>query len=243
MSFTRASFTRASFTHALFTRALSTLVVVAVLAAGCGSTKKVDPAADLALAKASVLTAADVSGYKASPHTASDDIPAAVKKSFAACMKTSQTIFDDSPDAQRADSPDFAKGEAEISGETTIYAKRGDVDDRWKQISKPAAAPCLAQLFEDGAKSGADASQPVTFGATSATQFSPGVGSRSVGYAVKLTLTVSGETAVFYAEVVFAQRDRAAIDVEFVNVGSALDRKLETSLVQKIYDRIGAKAS
>lgn len=227
------------------TRALIAFAAVGMpVVAGCGSSaKKVDPAADLALAKSAVLVNADVPGYTGTPHTDSDDIPADVKKSFATCMKTSTTIFDDSPDTQKADSPDYAKLEAEITNEIKVYGKRSDIDNRWAQVSKAGAAPCLAQLFEDGAKSGAPAGQAVTFGASSATQFHPGVGDRSVGYAVKLTLTAAGQTAVFYADVVFAQRDRAAIDIEFVNVGSAVDRKLETALVQKVYDRIGTKAS
>ena len=52
-------------------RRCSIVVLVALLAlAACGSSaKKVDPAADLAVAKSAVLTAADVPGYTGSPHT------------------------------------------------------------------------------------------------------------------------------------------------------------------------------
>ena len=111
------------------------------MAACGGSAKKVDPAADLALAKSAVLTDADVPGYTGSPHTPSDDIPAAAKKEFATCMKAPTTIFDDAPGAQKADSPDFAKGQAQVSNSIEIDPKKSDVDKGWSQISKRRPRP------------------------------------------------------------------------------------------------------
>jgi hypothetical protein len=64
-----------------------------------------------------------------------------------------------------------------------------------------------------------------------------------VGYAVKLTLTLGTQTAAFFADVIFLQRDRAGLDFEFVDIGSAPDRALATALVQKSYDRIGKDAA
>jgi hypothetical protein len=222
------------------TRATAILLLVAgLLASGCGSSaKKADPADDLALIRHASLTAADLPGYSGSKHDATDDVPACIRKSFAECMKVPATVFDDTPNSQRVDSDNFSKGEAAVSSELRIYSAQSDVDDRWQQVAKPATGPCLARLFENGAKLGADAG--VTFGASSGTQFEVGVGARSVGYSVKLTLTADKETTVFYADVVFAQRGRAVVSIESVDVGAPSDRALQIGLVQKVYDRLGA---
>jgi hypothetical protein len=221
-------------------RATATLLLVAcMLASGCGSSaKKVDPADDLALIHQASLTAADLPGYSAAKHEATDDVPASIRKSFAACMKVPATVFDDTPNSQKLDSDNFSKGEAAVSSELRIYGAKNDVDDRWQQVAKPATGPCLAQLFENGAKLGAEAG--VTFGASSGTQFEVGVGPRSVGYSVKLTLTAGKQTTVFYADVVFAQRDRAVVSIESVDVGAQSDRAFQIALTQKVYDRLGA---
>lgn len=215
------------------------LLVVCMLASGCGSSaKKVDPVDDLALIQHAGLTAADLPGYSAAKHEAADDVPASIRKSFAACMKVPATVFDDTPNSQRVDSDNFAKGEAAVSSELRIYGAQSDVDDRWQQVAKPATGPCLAQLFENGAKLGAEAG--LTFGASSGSQFNVGVGPRSVGYSVKLTLTADKEPTVFYADVVFAQRGRAIVSIDSVDVGAPSDRAFQIALTQKVYDRLGA---
>ncbi len=227
------------------TRRCSIVVLVSLLAlAACGgSAKKVDPAADLALAKSAVLTAADVPGYTGSPHTSSDDIPAAAKKDFATCMKVPTTIFDDTPGAQKADSPNFAKGEAQVSNSIEIDPNKSDIDKGWSQISKQEAADCLQKLFQSLIASGANAAQGVTFGPASVTRFDLGIGDRSVGYAVKLSVSATGgKSAVFYADLVFLPRDRAGLEFDFLDVGAPINRTFETSLVQAVYDRVGTKA-
>jgi hypothetical protein len=221
------------------------IVVLASLfaVAACGSSaKKVDPAADLATAKRAVLTQADLPGYTSAPHTTDDDLPAANKKSFAACMGTSITIFDDSPGAQKANSPDFSKAEAQVSNTVSLVPKQSDVDDSWKQLTSTKTAPCLQKLFDALFRSGAADAPNVVFGPTKVTRFEPGVGSRSVGYAVAFSATSAGRKVSFFADVVFVGRDRAEMDMEFFNQDAAVDRALETSLVQKSYDRIGGDA-
>ncbi len=91
-------------------RSLVILLMSALLSGGCGgATKKVDPAADLALAKTAVLTAADLPGYSEKPHQESSDIPDSVKNDFAKCLNVDATFFDDTPGAQKANSSDFEK--------------------------------------------------------------------------------------------------------------------------------------
>lgn len=222
----------------------SILLLVSSLAlAACGSgAKKVDPAADLALAKRAVLLKADLPGYTSQPHTADDDLPPALKKGFDTCLKVTTSIFDDAPGMQQASSEDFSKGEGQISETTRLYPKQHDIDEKFKQVSDEGTGACLQKLFEEAAKSGATSADKVTFSNETVTQFDPGVGDHSVGYAVKLGLTINGQSAVLYADIVFLQRDRAGFDFEFIDVGGATDRAFETSLVQKVYDRIGSDA-
>ena len=223
------------------TRKLSLFVLVPLLGlAACGgSTKKVDPAADLALAKRSVLIAADLPGYTGTAHSNSDDIPASVKKNFADCMKVPTTIFDDTPGAQKADSADFAKGEAQISDSIEIDPKQSDIDDGFKQISQAGTEPCLQKLFEAAISSGASGTPGVRFGNADVSRFDVGVGSKSVGYTLKISASAAGNTSVFYIDLVFLPRDRAGLEFDFFNLGTPTDRTLLKALVQKVYDRVG----
>ena len=110
-------------------RVCSMFVLVSMLSfAACGgsSAKKVDPAADLALAKRVVLTKADLPGYTGKPHTKSDDLSSTQKKDFATCVGLPTTIFDDTPGAQNVDSPDFSKGRASVSDSVEIDPKKRD---------------------------------------------------------------------------------------------------------------------
>jgi hypothetical protein len=221
------------------------IVVLASLFAvsACGSSaKKVDPAADLALAKRAVLTKADLAGYTEAPHTAADDLPAPLKKSFAACQKVSTTFFDDAPGGQRANSSEFSKGESQISATAKIYVKTNEINQHFDEVSNAATGGCLQKLFEAAAKSGESNGQKVTVSKESVSRFDLGVGSHSVGYAVQLTLASGPRTAAFFADVIFLQRDRAGLDFEFVDLGTAPDHTFETALVQKSYDRIGNDA-
>jgi len=222
----------------------SVVVLVSLFAvAACGSSaKKVDPAADLAVAKHAVLTQADLPGYTSAPHTADDDLPAANKKTFAACMGAPITIFDDVPGAQKADSPTFSKAQAQISNTVSLAPRKSNVDDGWTQVTSSKTAPCLQKLFDSLFRSGAADAPNVVFGPTKVARFEPGVGSRSVGYAVTFSATSAGRSVSFFADVVFVGRDRAELTLLFFNQDTAVDRALETSLAQKSYDRIVSDA-
>jgi hypothetical protein len=221
----------------------SILLLVSSLAlAACGSSaKKVDPAADLALAKLALLTKADLPGYTGKPHTKSDDLSSTQKKDFATCVGLPTTIFDDTPGAQNADSPDFSKGQASASSSAEIDPKKGDIDTGWKQISAPGVGPCLRKLFEAVIKGDPEFPKSVALD-TSIEKFDVGIGSRSVGYAFTFTATGPGGTVVIYLDVIFLPRDRAGLDFEFSNVGTPPVRSFETALVRKVYDRVGSDA-
>jgi hypothetical protein len=224
-------------------RTFSTGLLVSLLALNAcgGSAKKVDPAADLALAKSAVLTKADLPGYTGKTHTKSDDLPAAVKRKFAACVGVPSTIFDDTPGAQHVDSLDFSKVDAQVSDSVEIEPKKSDVDTGWNEISKQAVAPCLKQLFQDALKAQGDIPAGVTLD-TSVERFDAGVGSRSIGYALTVTVTGPAGSVALYIDLIFVARDRAGLEFSFLNRGAAVDRSLETSLAQKVYDRVGTKA-
>jgi hypothetical protein len=210
----------------------------------CGSSaKKVDPAADLALAKRAVLTKADLPGFESSPHTADDDLPADLKKTFDACLKVTTSLFDTTPGAQSASSDDFSKGQEQISGNAKIYPKQDLIDAHFKALADSGTGACLQKLFDAAARDPGSGGPAVKISNESVSQFAPGVGPHSVGYEVKLTLTLNKQTATFFADVIFLQRDRAGLDFEFVDIGAAPDRTFATSLVQKSYDRIGKDAA
>ena len=223
------------------------LVVALLGAAACGSSaKKVDPAADLATAKSAVLTAADLPGYTGAVHQKSDDLPAAQKKDFATCMGVATTIFDDTPGAQKADSEDFSKGtndEYQVSNSVEIDPKKSEIESTWKAISDPRAAGCLQKLFQALFTSGAAGNPNAKFAAAKVVKFDPKVGDRSIGYAVTFSASDGTHAPVaFFGDVLFMPRDRAGMELQFFQIGSAPDRALETALAQKVYDRVGTHA-
>jgi hypothetical protein len=209
---------------------------------GCGGgTKKVDPVADLGVANASVLTTADLSGYAATPYQKSGDIPAAVKQDFATCLNAKVTIFDDTPGAQKAHSSDFKQGSTTVSSSVEIDPKRSDVDNGWNTIANPAFDRCAQQLFTAIFKltlpSGA------TVGATTVTKFDPAIGNRSTGVEAKTSLSYRGRSFVSYIDFLLIARDRAAIEVDTVQLGEPFNRTTEIALARTMYDRVGTKAS
>ncbi|HEY3831117.1 MAG TPA: hypothetical protein VGO03_02380 [Acidimicrobiia bacterium] len=212
-----------------------------VMAACGGSSAKADPAKDLATAKAATLTATDLPGYTATPDTSSsDDTPAALKTQFANCSHEPKSFFADTPGEQKGHSPDFKKGNTTVSAEVDVEPTRSDVDTEWKEISKSGIETCLGQLFTAVFKSSASG---VTVGKATATRFTVGVGSRSVGYAMKITAAEGGQSIDAYIDLLVAARDRAGVELDAVSVGQPFDRATEKKLVQTMYNRVGSKAS
>jgi hypothetical protein len=209
---------------------------------GCGgSAKRVDPAADLALANAAGLATADLRGYTSTPYQKSGDIPDPVKKNFAKCLNVKATIFDDTPGAQKVNSPDFKQGTTTVSGSVDIDPKRSDIDSGWNTLAKSGFERCMQQLFDavftSAMPSGA------TVGATTVTKFDVGVGSRSLGVEAKTSISYRGRSFVSYIDFLMVARDRAGIEVDTVQLNQPFDRATEIALAQTVYDRIGTKAS
>jgi len=227
-------------------RAGSWLAVVALTGvAACGGTnfdsaRKADPAADLAVAKRSVLTAADMPGYTAAPHSADDDLTAAEKQTFAKCLGTSTTFFDDKPGEQKADSPDFSKGENDetsVSSDVAIETSQSLVDKDWKVLTDKKTPGCFLQVPKEDLKDSAPGGATVSN--ESVDSFDAGIGRRSLGLSITVDATAAGQTVPLYADVIFVGRDRAEIEVDSFNIATPFDRTTLTSLAQTVYDRVG----
>ena len=217
-------------------------VVAASALYGCeSSSAKVDPGADLAVAKAARIKGADLPGYRERAyHPSADEMPARLKRDFANCLHVGTTLFDETRGAQTAHSSDFAKGDATVSSNVEIDPTRASIDKGWKALTLPGVGKCLEQLFQSAIKQDAPADL-VTTNATIA-KFSLGVGSRSVGYSVKFSASGLGSEFVFYTDLLFIARGRAGISIEVSNVGKPFDRSTEIALAHKMYNRIGTKA-
>jgi hypothetical protein len=223
------------------------LTVPLLVLSACGSSSKsakpADPATDLATANAAVVNTADLPGYASSPHSNSEDPPSALKSEFASCVKEPTTILDDPPGAQKANSADFTKEPTQISGTVVIAPTTGAIDSGWDSISKSGIESCFETFFREAVKIGLTESQGIVFGPTAVERFDPGIGNRSVGYAVKITANGPGGAAAFFSDFFFVVHDRALMELGFTNTGAALDRDFETGIAHKVYDRLGDKAA
>ena len=99
----------------------------------------------------------------------------------------------------------------------------------------------MQRLFDAGLKLSAPSG--ATFGATTVTRFSVGVGNRSVGYALMVPVSAQGNNLVVYEDLLFVARDRAGIQLLAVNVGQPFDRATEIALARTMYERIGTNAN
>jgi hypothetical protein len=206
-----------------------------------GDSKKVDPAADLATAKAAVLTAADLPGYAATPSTSSDDMPKSAKQEFAKCLHVKTSFFDTTPGAQNADSPDFDKDQSTVSASVELDPSRADITQGWNDLNKSEFARCFGQLFDSALRTSAP--PRATFGTADVTRFSPQIGNHAIGYQVTIPVTTSGRDLTFYFDFLGVTRDRAGITLTALNVDQPFDRATEIALARKMYDRVGNRAA
>jgi len=219
------------------------VVVAAMLVSACGSdAQKVDPAADLAAAKAALLTSADLPGYAAKPHRSSDDAPKVAQREFAQCLRVPNTMFDEMPGGQSADSPDFEKGDAEVQSSVSIAPTLAELDQKWGVVTKRGVEECLGN-FIDAALATQMAPAGVTVGRAKVTRFDPRIGSDSVGYRALVAGTERGLTLHAYVDFVLVRRDRAVISLEAFREFEPFDRATEIALGRKMYDRVDSHAT
>jgi len=215
------------------------------------SAKKADPAADLQVAKGAVLTKADLpDGYDNTPYQSSDDLPASAKLEFANCMNTKESVFNDKPGEQKANSDNFDKDNVQIQNEVEVDPKKSTVDDGYKLMTKDATPGCLSKLFQAAISAAqsqstdtTEAGSGSTFGTVTVTKLSvSGVGDRSVGFRASVPVSGNGQSETEYVDILFATKDRAVAILTATSSGSPFDEATETQLLGKVVGRIGSQA-
>jgi hypothetical protein len=210
-----------------------------LVAVSCSSSSTPhDAATDLALAERAVLNLDDLPpGFTAVAHDPARDLAEPVKRRFAACLKTSPSIFDDATGAQRAHSDDFNDGANTLTNEVELQPTEGQLDAGFGQLAKPATMKCLGQLLT--ASFGPDASVVPA----AATRFEVrGVGDRSIGFEVKTTVTTGSTSRPGYVDVLLGQRKRALVTLTATGFGVPYDRNTEISLLSSVFERIRSQA-
>ncbi len=121
-------------------------MAVALFAAGCGgSSFKADPAGDLARAKRARLVAADLPEFKATRHKKSSQDTEKEDRKLAKCLQVDASVFDETPGAQVADSPDFVQGDLRVESRIEIDPKKSDIDKRFAR----ALGQRIPELFRE----------------------------------------------------------------------------------------------
>jgi hypothetical protein len=98
-------------------------------------------------------------------------------------------------------------------------------------------------LFGDLFGPGRPGAAQFQFGPAHVSQFTVGVGDRSVGYALSRSASNARQTIQLDVDFVYVTRGRAGMEFHFFNLGPNPDRAREKQLAQKVYDRIGDKAA
>jgi hypothetical protein len=223
------------------TKVLASALVLATALSACGGggSKKANPTADLAAAKAAVLTKADLPGYDSTPHEASDDAPESVKTAFRECTKAEVTPLDDAPNQQKADSDSFDKNDASIDNTVIIAATKSDIDKRWKAVVVGNAPSCIEDLFRAAVQSEQQSDPSSKLDAIHADKLRvEKVGDRSVAFRVKASATSSEGSGDAYFDVLFAQKGRGVAELFVTQPQSPFDVATETALLKKVIDRL-----
>jgi hypothetical protein len=216
-----------------------------IVAAGCGSTaRKVDPAADRATIKAALLTASDLPGYKATPASTSSgsDMTPAEKRRLASCMHTSTTIFDDPKGSEQLDTPDFTKGNIDLSGTIETYPKKQQLDAIFDQVSSSRFSSCFSSELKSAFAEGAD-DPSIKIESSSITPFAVKLGDRGAGYAIAISFASPSLTSRVYLDLFFVQKGRAVVTFSATNIGSRFSHNTAVSLTAKMVDRLGNQTS
>jgi GAF domain-containing protein len=235
-------------------RFLAPVIGLVLVASACGgsSGKKSDPAADLQVAKAAVLTKTDLpAGFDSAPYDPGSDLPDAAKLEFANCMNTKLSLFGDQPGEQKANSDTFTQDNIQIDNEVDVYTKKSTVNDSYNLMTKSEAPGCLQKLFTTALQTtlsqSTDTTDPSTapqFGTVTVTKLDvSGAGDKVIGFRASVPVTAGGQSQTSYVDFLAATKDRAIITLTADNSGTPYDQASEVALLNKVAGRIGNQLS
>jgi hypothetical protein len=230
------------------------LLAAALALAGCGSgtdtvtaateptattvaettTPAVDVAADKAKARALVLTRSDMpAAWKATPHR-NDPSDKQFDDQLASCLgRPSPSTYT----SARANSPDFASGDADVSSDALLVKTVEDYNADVEVTKGPKFMPCakrvltsvLRQVAGDSVQSVSVADLPVQSDA----EF-------SLGFRATAKLSANGQTATIYQDVIFLGKERIELSASFSDVQKPPDADLEKAVVSKLDAKLAA---
>jgi hypothetical protein len=198
------------------------------------TTPAVDVAADKAKARALVLTRSDMpAGWKATPH---QDDPSDKKfdDQLASCLgRPSPSTYL----TARANSPDFASGDAEVSSDALLVETVEDYNADVEAAKGPKYMPCvkrvvtsvLRQVAGDSVQSITVARLPVQSDA----EF-------SAGFRATAKLLVQGQTVTVYQDGILLGKERIELSASFSDVQKPPDADLEKVVVSKLDAKLAA---
>jgi hypothetical protein len=202
--------------------------------AAATTTTAINVAVDKAKARALVFTRSDLpAGWKATPHQ-DDPTDKKFDNQLAACLgRPRPTTYL----TARANSPDFASGDAEVSSEALLVRTAADFKADVDAVQGPKYIPCvkrvvtssLRQLAGASVRSVAVAPLPVD----SAAQF-------SAGFRATVKLLVQDQSVTVYQDGILLGKERIELTASFSDVQQPPDPALEKALVAKLGARLDA---
>jgi len=202
--------------------------------AAATTTTAVSIAADKAKARALVLTPSDLpAGWEATPHR-DDPTDKKFDDQLAACLgRPSPTTYL----TARANSPDFASGDAEVSSEALLVKTVADFNADVDAVQGPKFIPCVKRVLTsslrqlDGAtlQSVAVAPLPVE-----------GDAPFSAGFRATVKLLVQGQAVTVYQDGILLGKERIELTASISDVQQPPEPTLENALVAKLAAKLDA---
>lgn len=217
---------------------LSTVLVV--LAGACGDGGDGGAGADDdALARAAVLTAADLPpGFAES----SEEDPAAEEEddAFDKCLGNEGKELEEATTAE-ADSPEFEKGDTTIAGSSSVVLESDDdAREAMRLLGSEKLKTCFNEAFAEGVREGAaeEGGELPEFRTSVGELSFPAVGDEVVSYRGTLEFTVEGQNVQFPADFVFARKGRTIGFYFFGNLGEPFPIDQEKAAITKALSRV-----
>ena len=196
-----------------------------------------NPTADKAAAQSLGFVAADFpAGWVATPHQR-DPSDAALNRKLAACAGAS----DPSKQSVDLNSPDFDKGNAEVSSEVAFAPTRAAYDQDIKALQSGKYESCINQLFATELQAQLTKSSPgVKLGPLTLSRFA----TRTYGdvtVALRLATSLTGPTGTsirLSIDLIEYGQNRSEVSLTFSNQGAPFDPVVERLLVGRAVDKL-----